>query len=282
LLLLSLLTLTWSQQARAAFILNTSDGQFTPGVDNQGWWSSTSFNYDGDDNHNVGSYNFANGDNLVLRNFFTFDLRSIDLGGHSIVSALLQVRRGLGEGDATETVTFHQVTTDAATLNFNDGISSSIFDDLGGGTAYGTFTLTTSSANFDEVISLPLNAAAITAITTAAGNDFFSIGGSLDSISGSFYQEFLFLYTYGSGSVQRLLITLDSDPISMATSSPTALIIVRWSPIWTKLTATVMAWAMRATSARPPLTPARKTTTRMALATPANRRPTITSPVPRR
>lgn len=198
------LTLTSLQPVQAAFVLNTSDGQFDPGVDNQGWWSPSFSNNDGNDNYFVGTFD---GGTTQLRNFFTFDLSGVSLAGHNIVGAVLQVRRGSGSGNPTETITFFHVATAAATLNANDGISTAIFDDLGTGTSYGTYSVST-TGNPDSLVSFQLGAAAIADITTAAGAGFFSVGGALPSSSfGN-----LFGSTFGGGSIQRLLIVLDSDP----------------------------------------------------------------------
>ena len=52
LIMLVLLAL-WPVAANAngeILIFSTSDSQFDPGVDNQGWWSDTASNYDENDN----------------------------------------------------------------------------------------------------------------------------------------------------------------------------------------------------------------------------------------
>lgn len=188
--------------ARAAFILNTFDSQFDYGVDNQGWWSATTGNDTYNDNYVVSMYGTD-----TIRNFFTFDLRSVDLAGQTIVSATLQLRRGGGQGAPTETLSFHHVATDAATLNANNGTSEAIYNDLGDGTLYGSFEVPT-AGNSEELVSFPLNAAAIADITALAGSGFFSLGGSLpDSSTG-----YLFGFTGGNQGIQRLVLATDADP----------------------------------------------------------------------
>jgi hypothetical protein len=184
----------------AALIFRTSDSPFDPGVNNQGWWSETVSAYDGSDNYVTGFTSTA-ANYFEVRNFFTFDLRALDLTGRTIVSAVLQLDRGVGWEDPTETLTLFDVSTDAATLNDNTGINAAIFDDLGTGTEYGTYVV---RAGASGRVAFRLDQAAIADITAAAGG-FFSIGGTLQSPPG-------FLFGYTAGGDQRLVLCLDTDP----------------------------------------------------------------------
>src|SRR5688572_29071569 len=89
-----------------ALVFHTHQNSFITDMDNQGWWSATLPNTAPNDNYAVGRV-----DRNVLRNFFTFDLGSLDLTGSQIVSAALQVRRGGAEGDPTETIKLSRVST---------------------------------------------------------------------------------------------------------------------------------------------------------------------------
>src|SRR3989442_589784 len=115
----------------ATLIFNTSDSQFDPGVDNQGWWSNSMPNIDFNANYFTGRSGVDE-----LHSFFTFDLSSLS---QTAVSATLEVvRYTYMSPDPTETLGLFDVTTDAATLNNNTGTSATIFADLGSGTSYGT------------------------------------------------------------------------------------------------------------------------------------------------
>ena len=190
-----------TQVPLAPLVFRTSDSPFDAGVNNQGWWSATLANNDHNDNYLIGNTLISIGAPEV-RSFFTFDLSSLDLTGASIVSALLQVDRGNSGADSTETFALFDVSTDSATLNDNMGTSQAIFDDLGTGTAYGSYTVRVVGAQYGRA-SYRLNTAAIVGITEAAGG-YFSIGGSLRSLPG-------FVFGGTGGGDQRLVLCLDSD-----------------------------------------------------------------------
>jgi hypothetical protein len=194
--------------ARAGATLSTSDSQFTPGVDNQGWWSNEPIiaNTDENDSYFVGRT--ADGQ---LRNFFTFDTDAI--ASQTVVSATLVVRTGCALGtDASETVGLFDVSTDAATLNDNSGFDLGVFADLGTGTSYGSAVVPT-DRNAEAATHFFLNAAALADLNAAAGG-FFSIGGAVQTLDPDpplFSQEGVFGCTSGAGT-QALLVCFASDP----------------------------------------------------------------------
>jgi len=180
------------------FSLSTGTSQFDTGVNNSGWWSPTGFNSDTNDNYVVGS---------PFRDFFTFDLLAAPIpSGDEVVAATLKITRRLSFGinQNVETLAFHQVTTDAATLNNNEGASQSIFDDLGSGTSYGSFNVP-GSGGFNDVLFFALNDNAIADIN-AGINGFFSIGGDLTSQVGN---EFLFADSGG----QTATLDIVTEPV---------------------------------------------------------------------
>jgi hypothetical protein len=190
----ALLALCQSASA-AVFTFNTSDSQFDPGIDNQGFWSATLANADNNTNYQTG-----NTAGSITRSFFTFDLSGLNLSGQQITSATLELRRYGYTGDATETVQFFDVSTAAATLNNNTGASPAIFNDLGTGTSYGAFSISSSGLTTD-LLSFALNSGARTDIAAGAGG-FFSIGGTCDTCARS--QNF-FQTSSGTG-IQRLVV----------------------------------------------------------------------------
>lgn len=142
---------------------------------NQGWWSAANGNSDDNDNWFVGDLGGP-----ILNNFFTFDISGLI---DPVSSVALKVKRAGGQSDlgaTSHTYNVYDVSTDAATLNANNGTSAAIAGDLGSGTQYGSFVISV-SGNFNEYLLLGLNSAAIADLNAAiAGNDqYFSVGGSL-------------------------------------------------------------------------------------------------------
>lgn len=149
---------------------STSDNPFDTGIHNQGWWSATSDNFDTNDNIFVGQLGSDS-----LNNFFTFTLRGLQ-SGDSVVGAILRINdTGSGDGPFPVTYSLFDVSTDAATLNANDGTSAAIFNDLGSGVLYASTLL---NANPASPFDITLNASAVSAINAAIGG-YFSIGGTL-------------------------------------------------------------------------------------------------------
>jgi hypothetical protein len=186
-----------ARPAEAATIeLSTAQSQIQLGINNQGWWAATGpANQSFNDNYVVGEDQLGR----EFRDFFTFDLRLIpsDL---TVVGATLRVNAGFSNaGDATETVGFFDVSTDAATLNANDGTNEAIFADLGTGQSYGSFPV---DRGLLGDLSFVLNADAVADIE-AARSGFFSLGGTLLSFSRP-DAEFVFGGT--GGLVARLIV----------------------------------------------------------------------------
>lgn len=210
---------TEAAQATSPFIFTTSQSEFTDNVRNQGWWAintagGTRPNFDANDNYLVGTLGIDN--RFVHRDFFTFDLSSLLLSPtETITSATLELTRFQASTvDPTETLGLFDVSTDAATLNNNQGSNINIYNDLGTGTSYGEFVVDTTTGTPEDILSFTLNAAAIADIQSRAGqsslNGFFSIGGALLSLSPSRPgNEYLFFNNVPgpTGGVQQLVIT---------------------------------------------------------------------------
>jgi hypothetical protein len=164
-------------------VFTTDQSPFTPGIDNQGWWSATFPNDDLNDNYFVGElFQFQL---HQLNDFFTFDLRElrdiVALEG-PVVSATLELTQFECHSDSgrlNQVISFFDVFTDPITLNNNVGTSAAIYNDLGSGTFYGSVSVPVDNSNISStVLVINLNAAAVGDINGAAG-DFFSIGGTL-------------------------------------------------------------------------------------------------------
>jgi hypothetical protein len=209
--------------------VSTSEAEFQPGVRNQGWWSTWEStppgqaNFDGNDNYFVGSNS-----TMVHRDFFTFYLPASEFVGQTIMSATFRVTEGgWNQVDVSnsKTIEFFDVSTDAATLNKNDGTNDAIFDDLGTGVSYGLFDVSTVPASALSVLEFALNEAALSDMNHAIGG-YFSIGGSrpgaIDRVD-----DFGFSST-GSidqpGGLQELVLT--TVPASQSVPEPSTFMLV--------------------------------------------------------
>jgi hypothetical protein len=167
-----------SSMAQAAVITySTAQSEFDAGVLNQGWWSATAAPAAADSNDNY--YTGLSGSN-TLRSFFTFDLSQLS---GTVTSATLRVMAGGQSGNVN--LKLSDVSTAASVVNNNSGPSSSIFDDLGDGTSYGSFQV--SDGVDSRYLSLNLNAQALADINAATS--FFTIGGMVNP------NQFIFSFT---------------------------------------------------------------------------------------
>ncbi len=206
LIMVAIVSLSVATAHAAKFTFNTSDNQFTPNSNNQGWRSNGDFPdephliSDANDSYAVGAYL-----GVDLRNFFTFDLSALP-ANHQVTSATLEIQRRYYFGDLiSETWKLFDVSTPAAELNNNSSVNLDIFNDLGSGLSYGTFGVSNGSIN--SLLRISLNTQAFRDIEANAGG-FFSIGGRLMSLTHP--NERLFSssggqFPQGSG-IQRLLL----------------------------------------------------------------------------
>jgi hypothetical protein len=155
-------------------VFSTSQSRFDAGVDNQGWWSMGQDGSDSNDNYIAGSTFITAERDHRFRNFFTFDVNHL---GKHVESATLRVNSGAVSGlSGSEVLRLSDVSTDAATLNTNDGPNADIYRDLGTGTVYGDYPV--GSVQDNEPLTLELNKAALRDLKHTRGG-YFSVGGSL-------------------------------------------------------------------------------------------------------
>src|SRR5262249_3118261 len=116
---------------------------------------------------------------------------------------------------ADQTLQLWDVSTDAQTLNTTASSDPTvylpIYEDLGSGKSYGTFTVAVdANSTAEDVLSFALNADALNDIRGAAGQRFFSIGGSID-LTGKLGNPALFSGS-GAEGIQRLVIETRAVP----------------------------------------------------------------------
>jgi hypothetical protein len=188
-----LLALPALSKAAPTQTFTTSQSPFDPGVRNQGWWGTTFEARDSNDNYAVGGC--CSG--TSTRDFFTFDLSA------ACAASTVTLRLTRFEQTGPLTYSLYDVSTPAATLNANVGVSPEIFNDLGSGTSFGSFPVAPGALT--DVLSFPLNAAGVAAFNAARGG-FFSIGGQTPA-EGTADLEFLFGASGGPNGIQELTVT---------------------------------------------------------------------------
>jgi hypothetical protein len=106
----------------------------------------------------------------------------------------------------------YDVSTSAAALDGDSGPNAAIFNDLGTGTLYGSFAVTTGQAN--SVVSFTLNAAGIAAINAAQGS-LFSIGGAAPTATDG---QFIFGFSNTPNANNSLVLETSDvpEPLTMA------------------------------------------------------------------
>ena len=180
-----------------AQVFHTSDSQFDPGIDNEGWWSDTIHNEDYIDNYLMGWT--AGGDH---RNFFTFDVSLLQ--GMAVSASLVLTCYQWASPRPSEIYALSRVSTPPDVLNQNFGPDAAIYTDLGDGIFYGArrITLARDCPDSSALLVLPLNDAAVADINAAT--QWFSIGGRLVRVLGG-TDQYLFGYSSGQG-IQALVV----------------------------------------------------------------------------
>lgn len=164
------------QTSTGLVILSTEDNPITPSVHNQGWWSSTDDNFNGNDNFIVGE--LPGSPPSTFRNFFTFDIAPLFSEG-TITSIVLRIENNGTNDTAGTTYSVFDVDTDAVVLNTKDNNPNApIFDDLGSGTLYGTLAVGPADGP-TFLITLNNDAIADLSAAVAAREEYFSVGGTI-------------------------------------------------------------------------------------------------------
>lgn len=202
------LSLTGAAHA-ATLSIGTDEGLVNEGRDNQGWWASSVRNTNPtNDNYFTG---VARG--KEYRSYFTFDLP--DLIGETVTGATLELRRY--KQKFYPTLELFDVSASATDLAQRDLFSREIFDDLGSGTSYGSFT--PGSGASTDVLSFDLNADALSDIMASLGG-YFSFGAKVGG-------GVMFSFSDGEpghggpGYTQQLVLT--TTPSAIAPPAPVPL-----------------------------------------------------------
>ncbi|HEX6172106.1 MAG TPA: HYR domain-containing protein, partial [Chitinophagaceae bacterium] len=181
-----------SQKDASTLSTNTNVSIITINNSYQGWYEGASFSHSASNTNYIVGY-FGNN----YRNYFVFDLSNLNLTGKQITAANLYILDGgCSSGNSTVNYTLYDVISNTNLLIATQSgtTAQGIWNDLGSGVSYGTFsqsTLLTGTRMFT------LNQNALNDITSHAGG-WFSIGGTLSAVSsdhhlfgcsGNFYQQ---------------------------------------------------------------------------------------------
>src|SRR5262245_29463868 len=136
-----------------------------------------------------------------VRSYFVFNLPSFS---EPILSATLELSNppnGYTSPDAFEIFQLNDVLTPISLLEATSFGATEVFNDLGSGVTYGTRGV--SVTDNGTLVTMTLNASAISAIT-AAGGGTWALGGALTTLGGA-TNEFMFGFT-GTGTPTRALV----------------------------------------------------------------------------
>lgn len=143
----------------------------------------------------------------IFRNFFVFDLAPVP---GTILTATLEVENhetGFESSQPSETWTIYEVSTPVNTLVTSTS-SEAIYADLGSGTVFGSAQV--SAASNGELVTVPLNNDAVSALNAAIGNTF-AVGGALTTLEANDQTEWVFASTNNADYVRRLVVTAEFE-----------------------------------------------------------------------
>ncbi|GCL34396.1 putative peptidase [Planktothrix agardhii CCAP 1459/11A] len=133
-----------------------------------GWYDNSGSHGPSNTNYLVGDYNFK------YRNWMAFNLPTFTT---PVTSAKLQIKAyQYSSADLSETYELRDVTTPVSTLTAGGSGLTSIYNDLGGGTIYGSRSFT--SADSNQTVTIDLNSALVSAINAKSGQSF-ALGGQI-------------------------------------------------------------------------------------------------------
>jgi len=183
-------------------ITASAQSQVVIDATDRGWYDDTGFHGPGNDNYFVGNFQRE-----TRRNWFVFDLSTIDVEIVALQLRALNPASGFFSGDAVETYVNYDVTTNLTDLiNGLGGVAA--YDDLGSGTVYASYDA--SNSDNATIIVIDLNAAAVADANAAAGG-LWGIGGAITTLNGG--NEYLFGFTDGGNPADtQLVVTLIPAP----------------------------------------------------------------------
>jgi len=166
-----------------------------------------------------------------FRNFFVFNIPTLT-GTDTYTSAVLNIYNGGTStpnaiGMAGRTFTISSIATDINTLRNGGTGLTSVFNDLRGGTDFGSITFASTPTN-GSTIKFNLNAAGLAAINSAAGSQI-AFGGSFDVTSNT-TDQYVFGFS-GSGTPGDGKSRLDLVVNNFVAPEPSTFALLSVAPI---------------------------------------------------
>ena len=175
--------------------------------------------YDNSGSHSPTNTNYIVGDyNSVYRNWMAFNLPTFTT---PVTSAKLQIKAyQYSSADPSETYELRDVTTPVSTLIAGGSGLTSIYNDLGDGTIYGSRNFT--SADSNQTVTFDLNSALVSALNAKSGQAF-ALGGQITTLDSTNNGEYIYAFSFGSSGDVQLLVTYgtsDTTPPTASSFSP--------------------------------------------------------------
>ena len=170
-------------------------------------------------------------DAVQYRSFFVFDIPTLT-GVDTYTSAVLNIYNG---GTSTpnaadmagRTFTISSIATDINTLRAGGTGLTSVYNDLRGGTDFGSITFASNPGN-NSIIKFNFNAAGLSAINNAAGSQI-AFGGSFD-VNNTTTDQYIFGFT-GSGTAGDGKTRLDLVVNNFTAPEPSTFALLSMAPI---------------------------------------------------
>ncbi|MDH6085549.1 S8 family serine peptidase [Chrysosporum ovalisporum TAC611] len=181
-------------------ITPTSNPSIINAIDT-GWYDSTGWHAGGHTNYALGGFYLWNS---YYRNWIAFDLPTFTT---PVTAAQLQIRTYdyNSSHDLSETYELRDVTTPISTLRAGGEGLTSIYDDLGDGTVYGSRDF--SPGDSYTTVTIDLNSSLVNTLNAKSGQQF-ALGGQITTLDGIDNNEFIFGSSGGNpGDDVQLLLT---------------------------------------------------------------------------
>jgi hypothetical protein len=190
-----------------------------------GWYDSTGTHNPANANYIAGWYH--SGGDIGYHDWFAFNVPVLPgaLATASLVVNAYNVVAPLG----TLGYELRDVSTPVATLVAGGSGLTNIYNDLGDGVIYGTRTFSTNESNLS--VTIPLNSAAVAALSAAQGQAF-AFGGQVNNLLGTTNDQYIFGASLGVTNDVRLVLGVAVGPVTPAIATqPASQVISAGGPV---------------------------------------------------